>query len=107
MVTGLSVESVLPWLGSFAAVAGEAALRIAVILVVGYVAVRFVTVGLRQLERVIILANEAGELTPGTAKKRAATLTGILRTIALAMIWAIVIIEVLHQVGLDIRPILA
>ena len=107
MVTGLSVESVLPWLGSFAAVAGEAALRIAVILVVGYVAVRFVTVGLRQLERVIILANEAGELIPGTARKRAATLTGILRTIALAMIWAIVIIEVLHQVGLDIRPILA
>ncbi|MBD0316591.1 MAG: mechanosensitive ion channel, partial [Nitrospiraceae bacterium] len=106
-MTGFSVESVLPWLGTFAAVAGEAALRIAVILVVGYVAVRFVTVGLRQLERVIILANEAGELIPGTAKKRAATLTGILRTIALAMIWAIVIIEVLHQVGLDIRPILA
>ena len=107
MMTGISAENFLPWLGTFAAVAGEAALRIAVILVVGYVAVRFVTIGLRQFERVIILANEAGEQIPGTARKRAATLTGILRTIALAMIWAIVIIEVLHQVGLDIRPILA
>jgi moderate conductance mechanosensitive channel len=106
-MTGLSVESVLPWLGTFAAAAGEAGLRIGLILVIGYLAIRFVRLGLRQLERVIILANEAGEQVPGTAKKRAATLTGILRTIALAMIWAIVIIEILHQVGLDIRPILA
>lgn len=106
-MTGLSVESVLPWLGTIAAVVGTAILRIAVILVVGYIGIRFVKLGLRQLERVIVLANEAGEQVPGTAKKRAATLTGILRTIALAMIWAIVIIEVLHQVGLDIRPILA
>jgi moderate conductance mechanosensitive channel len=106
-MTGLSVESVLPWLGTFAAAAGEAGLRIGLILVIGYLAIRFVRLGLQQLERVIILANEAGEQVAGTAKKRAATLTGILRTIALAMIWAIVIIEILHQVGLDIRPILA
>ncbi len=55
----------------------------------------------------IVLANEPGEQVPGTARKRAATLTGILRTIASAVIWAIMIIEVLHQIGLDIRPILA
>lgn len=106
-MTGLSFESVIPWLGTFAAATGEAGLRIGLILAVGYLAIRFVRLGLRQLERVIILTNEAGEQVPGTAKKRAATLTGILRTIALAMIWAIVIIEILHQVGLDIRPILA
>ena len=81
-MTGLSVESVLPWLGTIAAVVGTAILRIAVILVVGYIGIRFVKLGLRQLERVIVLANEAGEQVPGTAKKCAATLTGILRTIA-------------------------
>ncbi len=106
-MAGLSFESVIPWLETFASAAGAAALRIMVILAVGYLGIRFVKIGLRQLERVIILANEPGEQVPGAATKRAATLTGILRTIALAVIWAIVVIEVLHQVGLDIRPILA
>jgi moderate conductance mechanosensitive channel len=106
-MTGLSFESFIPWLSTFVKAAGEAGLRIAVILVVGYLGIRFMRLGLQQLERVIVLANEPGEQVPGTAKKRAATLTGILRTIALTMIWAIVVIEILHQVGLDIRPILA
>jgi moderate conductance mechanosensitive channel len=106
-MTGLSFEGVIPWLRTFVAAAGEAGLRIMLIAVVAYLGIRFIRIGLQQLERVIILANQAGEQVPGAAKKRAATLTGILRTIAMAMIWAIVIIEILHQVGLDIRPILA
>ena len=36
----------------------------------------------------------------------AATLTGILRTIALSALWAIIIIESLQMAGLDIAPIL-
>ncbi|HXF92460.1 MAG TPA: mechanosensitive ion channel family protein [Nitrospiraceae bacterium] len=103
----LSFENVVPWLLTVVEKAGEAGLRIALILVIGYLGLRFLRLGLQQLERVIILANEPGEQVPGTARKRAATLTGILRTIASAVIWAIMIIEVLHQIGLDIRPILA
>jgi small conductance mechanosensitive channel len=107
MMKELSFESFIPWLLNFIKAAGEAGLHIAMILVVGFLGIRFVRLGMQQLERVITLANEPGEEIPGTAHKRAATLTGILRTIALAMIWAIVVIEILHQVGLDIRPILA
>ncbi len=106
-MAGLSFESVIPWILTFGKSTGEVGLHIVLILAVGYLGIRFVKIGLQQLERVIILANQAGEQVPGTAQKRAATLTGILRTIAMAMIWAIVIIEILHQVGLDIRPILA
>ncbi len=106
-MAGLSFENVVPWLLTVVEKAGEAGLRIALILVIGYLGLRFLRLGLQQLERVIILANEPGEQVPGTARKRAATLTGILRTIASAVIWAIMIIEVLHQIGLDIRPILA
>ncbi len=106
-MAGLSFENVIPWLLTVVEKAGEAGLRIALILVVGYLGLRFLRLGLQQLERVIVLANEPGEQVPGTARKRAATLTGILRTIASAVIWAIMIIELLHQIGLDIRPILA
>ncbi len=106
-MTGSTFEGVLPWLGTVAAAASDAGIRIVLMLAIGYLGIRFVKLSLQQLERVIILANERGELVPGTAKKRAATLTGILRTIALAVIWALVVIQILYQVGLDIRPILA
>jgi moderate conductance mechanosensitive channel len=97
----------VPWLMHLGAVVAEAALRIGVVVLLGYAAIRFVRIGLGHLERIIRLAGERTESAPGTAQKRAATLTGILRTIALAFIWSIVIIEILTLVGLDVRPVLA
>jgi small conductance mechanosensitive channel len=89
------------------AAVGTIILRIVFVLLLGYVGIRFARIGLQQLERVMILASEATDRLSGMAQKRAATLTGILRTIALTAIWAIVIIQLLQQVGLDVAPILA
>lgn len=89
------------------ATVATASLRIGFVLVLGYVGIRFARLGLQQLERVMILASEDSDKLSGTAQKRAATLTGILRTIALTAIWAIVIIESLQLVGLNVAPILA
>lgn len=107
MMTGMSLQTALPWLLSLSATVGIAVLKVGLVFVVGYVAVRFARLGLQQLERVIVLTSDAKDQQSGTAHKRAATLTGILRTIALTAIWAIVIIESLQVVGLDIAPILA
>lgn len=85
----------------------QVGVRIAVVLAVGYGAARVVRLGLSHLERIISLAGERAEPVPGSAKKRAATLTGILRTIALAFIWSIVVVELLDLVGFDVRPVLA
>jgi small conductance mechanosensitive channel len=89
------------------ATVGIALLRVGLVFVVGYIALRFARLGLQQLERVMVLTSDDSDQQSGTAQKRAATLTGILRTIALTAIWAIVIIESLQVVGLDIAPILA
>jgi small conductance mechanosensitive channel len=97
----------MPWLLTMSAAVGTVSLRIVFVLVLGYVGIRFARLGLQQLERVMILASEATDRLSGMAQKRAATLTGILRTIALTAIWAIVIIQLLQQVGLDVAPILA
>ncbi|ULA61723.1 MAG: Putative Small-conductance mechanosensitive ion channel [Nitrospira sp.] len=107
MLTGISVDAILAWLLTMSAAVGIASLRIGLVLAIGYVAIRFVRLGLHQLERVMIVASDKQAQESGTAAKRAATLTGILRTIALSAIWAIVIIESLQLVGLDIAPILA
>ncbi|MBI4000756.1 MAG: mechanosensitive ion channel family protein [Nitrospira defluvii] len=106
-MSGVSLETVSAWLLTMSATVGTASLRVGLVLLLGYVGIRFIRLGVQQLERVIILASDAKDQQSGTALKRAATLTGILKTIALTAIWAIVIIESLQLVGLDIAPILA
>jgi small conductance mechanosensitive channel len=96
-----------PSLAHLPVVVAKAALQIIIVLAVGYIALRFVKLGLAHLERLIAVAGERTEAVPGMAAKRAATLTGILRTVALALIWAIVLVEILNLVGVDIRPVLA
>ena len=77
------------------------------ILALGYLAVRLLTIGVRHLEALLIKAGAAKEPVPSVTQKWVSTLTGIVGTIARSVIWAIVIILMLGQVGLDIRPILA
>ena len=107
MLTGVSLQTALPWLLSISTTVGIGVLRVGLVFVIGYIAIRFARLGLQQLERVMLLTSDAKDQQSGTAQKRAATLAGILRTIALTAIWAIVIIESLQVVGLDIAPILA
>jgi small-conductance mechanosensitive channel len=106
-ISGVSLQTALPWLLSISATVGIALLRVGLVFVIGYIAIRFARLGLQQLERVMLLTSDAKDQQSGTAHKRAATLTGILRTIALTAIWAVVIIESLQVVGLDVAPILA
>ncbi|MCC6964996.1 MAG: mechanosensitive ion channel family protein [Nitrospira sp.] len=106
-MSGVSVETVIPTIVAMSATVGLIILRVAFVFVLGYIGIRFARLGLQQLERLMILASDELDKGSGTAPKRAATLTGILRTIALTAIWAIVIIESLQLVGLNIAPILA
>jgi small-conductance mechanosensitive channel len=80
-------------------------LRLTIILVLGWIAIHFVRIGLRHLEAVVMKAT--ADASPEAARKRATTLSAILRTIALAFIWAVILVETLDQVGVDIRPVLA
>ena len=106
-MSGVSLETVGDWLLTMSATVGTTCFRVALVLLLGYIGIRFVRLGVQQLERVIILASDTKAQQSGTAHKRAATLTGILKTIALTAIWMIVVIESLQLVGLDIAPILA
>jgi len=81
--------------------------RIALVLLAGYVSVRFLRVAMRRLEDVLIRAGEKGEPVPGATRKRVATLTGLLLTLSLVVVWAVVVVICLGQVGLDVTPILA
>jgi small conductance mechanosensitive channel len=102
-MTEISMEKLTPLLLSI----GAAALRIGLILIAGYVGARLLRLGLGRLESALITAGERTEAVPGAAKKRVTTLVGMLRTIALVGLWAVVVIITLEQIGLNITPILA
>lgn len=106
-MTGLAVQDLTPWMFQTITSGMQAGLRIALIVVAGYVAIRFIKLGVARLESIIVRAREATEAVPGATRNRVITLTSVLRTIALALVWAVVAIITLAQIGLDVTPILA
>jgi moderate conductance mechanosensitive channel len=82
-------------------------LRILLAVVAGWVSTRFLSLALKRLEEVLIRAGEKTELVAGATRKRVTTLTGLLRTLAVVAVWAVVVVICLDQVGLDVTPILA
>lgn len=86
---------------------GKSGARIVLVLLAGYVAVRFLRVGVGRLEEVLIRAGERTEVVPGSTRKRVTTLTGLLWTLAMVTVWAVVVVICLDQLGLDVTPILA
>jgi small conductance mechanosensitive channel len=85
----------------------QSGFRILLVLVAGYVSVRSLRAALRRLEEILIRAGERTELVPGATRKRVTTLTGLLLTLSLVAIWAVVAVICLDQVGLDVTPIVA
>jgi small conductance mechanosensitive channel len=89
--------------GSTAQTAG----RVVLVLVAGYFGARVLRTLLGQLEHVLVVAGERTGALPGVTRARVATLTSVLRTLALVGLWSIVVVICLSQLGFDVRPILA
>jgi small conductance mechanosensitive channel len=90
-----------------ATASAQAGLRIILVLLAGYLAVRFLRLGVVRLEEVLIRTGERTELVPGATRKRVTTLTRLLLTLSLVVVWAVVMVICLDQIGLDVTPILA
>ena len=103
----LSWKELTPMLFGVTVAIGQAVLRIALILLIGLVAIRLACRLQGKLTDIFERASRGTESVPGASRKRAETLTGILKTILVTAIWTIVVILSLSQVGLDITPILA
>jgi len=103
----LSLDDLLPFLVNAGVSLAHVVVRIALVVVAGYVAQRFLRAGLVRLEAILIKTGETKEDVPGSVRKRVTTLTGLLRTVALVVLWAVVVVIALDQFGLDITPILA
>lgn len=85
----------------------QSGLRITLIVATGYAGVRLIRASLQRLESLLIKAGEATETVPGSTRQRVTTLTGLVRTLAVVVISAVVGIIALDQLGLNITPIVA
>jgi small conductance mechanosensitive channel len=100
-------EQLFPFLAHKSLAMVEASLRILLILAVGYVAIRALRFGLEKLKQVLLTWREREDKERIDNEKRVNTLTGMLGTICLTLLWVVGIVMSLDQIGLDITPILA
>ncbi len=100
-------EQLSPFLAQKSMAFLEASLRILLIGIVAYGAMRALKFGLGKLEQVLLTWREREDKERVTNEKRVKTLTGLLRTICLTLVWVVGIVMSLDQIGLDITPILA
>ena len=105
----------LQWLnGDYAPVLLDAAkgfaysgLRILLVLLGGWVAVRLLRAGIKRMEDTLVRAREKSERVPGATRKRVATLTSLLSTLGTVIMWSVAVVICLGQIGINIGPILA
>ena len=103
----LSMENLGPLMVQTTASVVQSLFRIGLIVIAGYVGAGFLRAAVDRLEAVLVRAAERTEAVPGAARQRVMTLVGLLRTLALVVLWALVAIVSLDQVGLNVTPILA
>lgn len=87
--------------------AAQTSLRIALIVIAAYVGIKLLRIALDNLERLLTRAAELTERVPGAGSQRIKTLIGVLRTIAVMLVWFVVVVTSLSHIGVNIGPILA
>jgi small conductance mechanosensitive channel len=100
-------ESIVVTLAGLGINALQSIVRIALIIAVGYVVVRLLRTGLAHLEELLIRATERTEKLPGAATKRIRTLSSVMWTVTSGLLWFVVVLIALSQIGINIGPILA
>jgi small conductance mechanosensitive channel len=85
----------------------QGTIRILLIVAAAYIIMKLMRAGFYRVEALLIRATERSEMVPGSASKRIKTLTGVLWTISCVLLWFIVVLTSLSQLGINIGPILA
>jgi small conductance mechanosensitive channel len=100
-------KEIAPKLAEFGVDAVQTSLRILLIIIAAYITIKIFRVALGNLEPLLTRAAERSENVPGAGSKRVKTLIGVVRTVAVVMIWFVVVLTSLSHVGINIGPVLA
>ena len=104
---GNSTETFLPKLIDIGVDFAKASLRIGLIIGIAYLGLRLLRVAFNRLETLLNRAAAAAEVTPGATSKRVLTLMSVLWTIVVGLVWFVVVLMTLGQIGVNVTPVLA
>ena len=104
---GNSTETFLPKLIDIGLDSAKASLRIVLIVVAAYISLRLLRIAFNRLETLLIRAIGAAERVPEAATKRIRTLMSVLWTIVVGLVWFVVVLMTLGQIGVNVTPVLA
>ncbi len=104
---GNSLEKLTPKLLEIGMDFAQSSVRIILIILAAYIGIRLLRVALDRLEAILIQASVSKETVPGAGAKRIRTLTSVLWTIAVGLIWFVVALTALGQMGINLAPVLA
>lgn len=82
-------------------------IRIVLIIAIAYVIMQLLRAGLNRLEAFLLRATARSEDTALATSKRIKTLSSVIWTLSAGLLWFIVALVVLSQIGVNIGPILA
>ena len=82
-------------------------IRIALIIAIAYIVTKLLRAGLNRLENFFIRATAGSEDTALSTTKRIKTLSSVIWTLSFGLLWFVVALVVLSQLGVNIGPILA
>jgi small conductance mechanosensitive channel len=106
-MTASAWESFIARLVNIGVNAAQGTVRITLILVAAYIIIRLMRPAFNRMEAFLIRATQRTESIPGAAAKRIRTLASVLWTISSGLLWFIVVLIALNQVGVNIGPIIA
>lgn len=104
---GNSLETLTPKLFEMGTEFAQSSVRILLIILVAYIGIKLLRAALDRLEAVLIRASESTETVPGAGAKRIRTLTSVLWTIVVGLIWFVVALTALGHLGINLAPVLA
>ena len=82
-------------------------IRIAIIIAIAYFVVQILRAGLNRLEAFLISTTARSEDTTLATSKRIKTLSSVIWTLSAGLLWFVVVLIILSQIGVNIGPILA
>lgn len=82
-------------------------LRILLILIIAWIVIKFALLSLRRTERALLERGRLEGEAPGETRKRTETLLRLIRQGIVILVWAVTILVILRQIGVEVAPILA
>ena len=96
-----------PWMVETLTTFAESSLKVLMILGLAYFVVRSTHFALPKINKALVKSRTLDEKDPEAQEKRIRTITSLLSTIVVTLIWVTALLMTLEQLGLDVAPVLA